>query len=92
MQQSEPLSREWRRGAIKDSQVARGLLLWRNKETFKARGPTLSKNVYEISKSRDFEKDFGISRKILLEISRFHLRFQDLAKIFEISIEIPRFQ
>ena len=40
------------------------------------RGLTLPKIAYEISKSLDFEKDFGISRKI----TRFHLRFQDLAK------------
>ena len=35
------------------------------------------KIAYEILKSLDFEKDFGISHKI----TRFHLRFQNLAKI-----------
>ena len=47
----------------------------------RVRGLTLPKIVYEISKSLDFEKDFSQDYKISLEISRCHLRFQDLGKI-----------
>ena len=57
------------------------------------RGPTLSKIVHEISKSLDFA-DFEISPKIsgFLKISRFHLKFQDFRRDFELSTKISRFQ
>ena len=50
-------------------------------------GSDTPKIAYEISKSLNFVKDFRISPKI----SRFHLRFQDLAKIVKFQQRFQEF-